>query len=78
MILEISAQGYYKWLKRVPTSQEETQHIAEVIREIHIKYKKIYGYRRMTVAVNKKLGTAYNSKRIRRIIRILGFYSVIR
>lgn len=32
----------------------------------------------MTVAVNKKLGTCYNPKRIRRIMRILGLYSVIR
>ena len=32
----------------------------------------------MTVAVNKKLGMRYNPKRIRRIMRILGLYSVIR
>ncbi len=32
----------------------------------------------MTVAVNKKLETRYNCKRIHRIMRILGFYSVIR
>lgn len=78
-ITEVSTQGYYKWLKRNPTRQEEeTQRIAEIINEIHFKNKKIYGYRRMTVAVNKKLGTCYNPKRIRRIMRILGLYSVIR
>lgn len=32
----------------------------------------------MTRAVNRKLGTTYNKKRIRRLIRILGISSIIR
>lgn len=76
---EVSTQGYYKWLKRVPTNhEEETRHTAEVITTIHLKRKKIYGYRRMTKAVNKELKTTYNVKRVRRIMRILALYSVIR
>ncbi|MDM8214395.1 IS3 family transposase [Enterococcus hirae] len=63
----------------MPTDQEEeAQTIADVITEIHLECKKIYGYRRMTLVVNKKLGMRYNPKRIRRIMRILGLYSVIR
>lgn len=63
----------------MPTQlEEETCHLAEVITAIHLKTKKIYGYRQMTVAVNKELKTKYNVKRIRRIMRILGLYSVIR
>ncbi|WP_159102637.1 IS3 family transposase [Listeria cornellensis] len=38
----------------------------------------IYGYRRMTLAVNRALNTNYNWKRIRRIMRINQLYSVIR
>lgn len=78
-ILNVSTQGYYKWLKKVPSKQEkETRQIAEILTAIHMKNRKIYGYRRMTVAVNKKLNTKYNPKRIRRIMRILDLYSVIR
>ncbi|SES05258.1 Transposase InsO and inactivated derivatives [Isobaculum melis] len=39
---------------------------------------KIYGYRRMTLAINRSFGTVYNVKRIRRIMRRNGLYSVIR
>lgn len=49
-----------------------------MISKIHLECKKIYGYRRMTLKINKELGTKYNKKRIRRIMRKLGLYSVIR
>lgn len=49
-----------------------------MISDIHLEHKKIYGYRRMTLKINKELATQYNHKRIRRIMRRLGLYSVIR
>lgn len=48
------------------------------MQELHAQYKGILGYRRMTRFINRKLGTNYNSKRIRRLMRILGLQSVIR
>lgn len=78
-ILEVSRAGYYKWLNRVPSSSEiENRFLLEEITKIHHQVKKIYGYRRMTLQVNKNLGTKYNQKRIRRIMRIRGYFSKIR
>ncbi|KXU03089.1 Mobile element protein [Streptococcus gallolyticus] len=48
------------------------------IKEFHRNYNGILGYRRMTTFINRQLGTNYNKKRIRRLMRILGLSSVIR
>lgn len=48
------------------------------IKELRAKYKGILGYCRMTLFLNRQLGTSYNKKRIRRLMRILGISSVIR
>lgn len=48
------------------------------MKELHAQYKGILGYRRMTRFINRKLGTNYNPKRIRRLMHILGLQSVIR
>lgn len=48
------------------------------IKELHAQYNGILGYRRMTRFINRKLGTSYNKKRIRRLMRILGLQSIIR
>lgn len=50
----------------------------ETIKELHRNYNGILGYRRMTTFVNRQLGTTYNKKRIRRLMRLLGIRSVIR
>ncbi|MGZ7226894.1 IS3 family transposase, partial [Streptococcus pyogenes] len=46
--------------------------------DLHHKHNGIFGYRRMTLYVNRLLGTNYNKKRIRRLMQILGLQSVIR
>lgn len=50
----------------------------ETIKAMHAKHKGILGYRRMTLYVNRELGTNYNKKCIRRLMRILGLSSIIR
>ena len=53
------------------------QGLLTIIKELHAKYKGILGYHRMTRFVNPTLGTNYNKKRIRRLMCILGIWSII-
>lgn len=78
-ILKVSRAGYYKWLNHKETpSEQENQTIMETMKELHKFHNGILGYRRMTTFVNRKRGTNYNKKRIRRLMQILGIRSVIR
>ncbi|NKZ19410.1 transposase [Streptococcus ovuberis] len=53
-------------------SERTNQSLSEILKDFHLKHKGILGYRRMTRAINRKLGTTYNKK------RILGISSIIR
>ncbi|WP_229172590.1 IS3 family transposase [Bacillus cereus] len=78
-IIRVSRSSYYKWIRRIKSnSQIENEKVQQKILKIHDEVNKIYGYRRMTVAVNRELGTNYNEKRIRRIMRINHIQSIIR
>ena len=78
-VCEIPRSSYYKWLKRTETAQEiENQQIAQWILEYDEIFDHIYGYRRMTVAINRLNHKHYNQKRVRRMMRLLGIKSVIR
>ncbi|MBP2622316.1 IS3 family transposase, partial [Streptococcus panodentis] len=78
-ILKVSRSGYYKWLSHEETDSEVTnQKLMEKIQELHARFNGILGYRRMTRFLNRELGTTYNKKRIRRLMRILGIQSIIR
>ena len=59
-------------------SEKINQGLLTIIQELHAKYQGILGYRRMTLFVNRTLGTNYNKKRIRRLMLILGISSIIR
>lgn len=77
--LNISRASYYKWLNRkIPAKELEDMEIAEKIKEYHERYAGILGYRRMTIFLNRREGTDYRPKRIRRIMGILGIHSSIR
>lgn len=52
--------------------------LTTTIKSLHTKHKGILGYRRMTRFLNRMLGTNYNKKRIRRLMRILSISSIIR
>jgi putative transposase len=45
---------------------------------LHEKVDGIYGYRRMTLNINRKFGQNFNHKRIYRLMKITGIQSVIR
>lgn len=75
----VSRSAYYKWLNR-KESANETENIT-LIKEIIRLYEEvggIYGYRRMTMNLNRRLKTTFNHKRIYRLMQLLGLKSVIR
>lgn len=75
----VARSGYYKWLKR-PEMQgpSEEDWLCAKILEYYLAHKKTFGYRRMTMHINRDHKCAYNPKRIRRLMRRMGLKSVIR
>ena len=61
----ISRSSYYKWLNKVETVEDkENIVILDEIIKIYNEVNGIYGYRRITMNVNRILGKCYNHKRI--------------
>ncbi|MBT2639439.1 IS3 family transposase [Bacillus sp. ISL-39] len=78
-IAGVARSAYYKWLKRTPSSrQRQNEELIEEIKALHEKVKGIYGDRRITMTLNRKLGKSFNHKRIYRLMKIFGIQSVIR
>lgn len=62
-----------------PSKRElENEKILNEIKRIHTKVEGIYGYRRMTININRTFNQKYNHKRIFRLMNIAGIQSVIR
>ncbi|WP_375199824.1 IS3 family transposase [Bacillus sp. RS11] len=78
-IAGLSRAAYYKWLQRTPTDRElENKAILQDIQAIFRQVEGIYGYRRMTLNINRKYNKKFNHKRIYRLMQISGLQSVIR
>ena len=78
-IARVSRAAYYKWKNRAESVLEVENKI--LISEMIMLYEEvdgIYGYRRMTMNLNRKLKKTFNNKRIYRLMRITGLQSVIR
>lgn len=77
--INISRSSYYKWLNRKPSQRQLTnEDLAEKIKIMQEDHNGTLGSRRMMIFINRKYGTKFNHKRIRRIMREIGIYSVIR
>ena len=75
----ISRSSYYKWLNRKETQRDkENKEISNEIIKIYSEVKGIYGYRRITLNLNKTLGSNYNHKRIYRLMKSMNMSAVIR
>ena len=75
----IPRSSYYKWTKH-EKSVQETENImliAEIVK-VYDEVGGIYGYRRMTLNLNCRLGKNFNHKRIYRLMRLASLQSVIR
>ncbi|WP_462405254.1 IS3 family transposase [Gracilibacillus sp. Marseille-QA3620] len=82
-IAKISRAAYYKWLNRQPIAQErENEQLVASIQQLYTQVDGIYGYRRITMTINRqreKNGlNKVNKKRIYRIMQICSLQAVIR
>ena len=74
----ISRSSYYKWLNRKETQRDkENKEISNEIIKIYSEVKGIYGYRRITLNLNKTLGSNYNHKRIYRLMKSIGAFCLV-
>lgn len=66
--LNISRAAYYKWCNRKETTRDiENNQIIDLMKEINESNNNLFGYEKMMYAVNRRLGTNYNRKRIYRL-----------
>ncbi|SOB90484.1 transposase InsO family protein [Ureibacillus xyleni] len=82
-IAKVSRAAYYKWMNRQPAEREvENQQLVASIQHLYTQVDGIYGYRRITMTINRqreKEGlTKVNKKRIYRLMQICGLEAVIR
>ena len=77
--MKLQRSSYYKWLNRKPSQRQlENEDLAEKIKDMDKEHNHTLGSRRRMVFINRRYNTNFNHKRIRRIMRVLGIYSVIR
>ncbi|MGE7918064.1 IS3 family transposase [Viridibacillus sp. NPDC093762] len=79
----VSRAAYYKWLQRSHSVQElENEAILQEIQACYRQVEGIYGYRRITLTINRKRQEqkrpTVNLKRIYRLMNLSGLKSVIR
>lgn len=78
-IAAIARSSYYKWLQRIPSAKELlNQEILVEIKRLYKEVDGIYGYRQMTLHVNRKCSQDINHKRVYRLMRLSGIQAVIR
>ncbi|WP_341274659.1 IS3 family transposase [Clostridium beijerinckii] len=75
----IARSSYYKWINRSETElDKENSIILKEIVKLYEDVNGIYGYRRITMNINRLLDKQYNHKRIYRLMKSINMRSVIR
>lgn len=78
-IANIARSSYYKWNNRLESKTDrENAMILILLKQMYTEFKGIYGYRRMTMNINRKFNKQYNHKRIYRLMKSANLKSVIR
>lgn len=82
-IAGVTRGAYYKWLNRQPSARElENEQLLESIQCLYTQVDGIYGYRRITLTINrhrKKVDLPkVNKKRVYRLMKMCQLKSVIR
>jgi len=78
-IADIARASYYKWSNRLENdSDRENAMVLEEMIRLYKNVNGIYGYRRMTININRILSKQYNHKRIYRLMKSINMKSVIR
>ena len=76
-MLGVSRAAYYKWGKKQEQPDPDAQRLASV-QTVYEATHKTYGYRRITIHLQDKLGIRINHKAVLRLMRKLGIRSVAR
>lgn len=76
-ISQVSRSGYYKWISRKASPNKDYE-IEEKILSVYTKSKKVYGYRRIKVALKRTFGLIVNHKKVIRLMKKLNIKSVVR
>ena len=75
-VLQVSAAGYYDWLRRQPSATEQRrEELAAVIRTIHAETKGRYGSPRMHAEL-KARGHACSANTVARVVKSLGLRAI--
>ncbi|MFY9214910.1 MAG: IS3 family transposase [Tissierellaceae bacterium] len=78
-VLDISRSGYYKHKNRVkPQKQKQDELLCSLIKEYHLTFDGILGYRRMTMFINKLNHKSFSEGYIHRLMNVLGISARIR
>ncbi len=76
---KIGRASYYKWLNRSESQRDkENKIVLEEVIKIYSEVNGIYGYRRITLNINRRLNSKYNHKRIYRLMKSVKLTAVIR
>ncbi|UNL41298.1 transposase [Limosilactobacillus reuteri] len=68
----MSRAGYYRWLNRKKSPKQLLdKQLMALIKSIYNERKGKWGYRRIKMELNNRLGKHYNVKRIRRLMSLL-------
>ena len=77
-VLQVSTSGYYDWLGRKPSSQQQRrEQIAQQAAHSYFESKRIYGYRKVYQDLLEG-GVLCCEETVRRIMRRIGLYSRIK
>ncbi|MGL5245757.1 MAG: IS3 family transposase [Sarcina sp.] len=72
----VSRSGYYKW--KLTNQKIIMDKVQSLIKTIYENSKKVYGYRRITIALKREYDLNINHNKVLRIMRELGIQSLIR
>jgi putative transposase len=76
---KIGRASYYKWLNRSESQRDkENKIVLEEVIKLYSEVNGIYGYRRITLNINRRLNSKYNHKRIYRLMKSVKLTAVIR
>lgn len=75
-VLEVSRSGFYAWLARDKSDRaKEDGELIAIIKDIHVEHEGRLGIDRLVIEL-AKLGRRHSPKRVRRLARAAGLYSV--
>ena len=75
--MSVPRSSYYYWLKNKDCDDKDAL-LIESIREGHRVSRGTYGYKRMTIWLNRTYGITVNNKRVRRAMKKAGLQSAVR